>query len=126
PSSPKVLTMLYGVSDVIERSPTIELGAITSEATWPPAAFAQQPADDAPSSQVMKRTPPFWKAEEARMLGTTLPNQPSPVAIEQSCMSLHMLGVIQAKFGTVPAERSALNCVDGTTCALQRAALVRM
>src|SRR5947208_1525035 len=69
--------------------------------------------DDAPSSQVMKSTPPFWKAEEARMLGTTLPNQPSPVAIEQSCMSLHMLGVIQAKFGTVPAERSVLNCVDG-------------
>src|SRR5437762_5668775 len=98
---------------------------MTSEATRPPDAFPQQPADDAPSSQVMNSTPPFWKAEE-RMLGTTLPNQPSPVAIEQSCMSLHMLGVIQAKFGTVPAERSVLNCVNGTTCELQRAASVRM
>src|SRR5438132_10303773 len=106
--------------------PAIELGAITSEATWPPAALPQQPADDAPSSQVMKSTPPFWKAEDARMLGTTLPNQPSPVAIEQSCMSLHMLGVIHAKFGAVPAARSPLSCVNGTTCELQRAALVRM
>ena len=86
----------------------------------------QHPAADEPSSQVMNRTPPSAKAEEARIPGTTLANQASPLAIEQSCMSLHMFGVIQAKFGTVPLARSALSWVAGTTCPAQRVALVRM
>src|SRR5437868_3105211 len=99
---------------------------MTRVATWPPEALPQQPADDEPSSHVMNSTPPFLNAEEARIPGTTLASQVSPVAIEQSCMSLHILGVIQAKLGTVPAAKSVLSWVKGTTWAAQRAALVRM
>jgi hypothetical protein len=74
----------------------------------------------------MKSAPPFLNADDARIPGTTLASQRSPVETEQSCMSLHISGVIQAKSGTVAAERSAPNCVNGTTWALQRVTLVRM
>src|SRR5207245_10850064 len=99
---------------------------MTSVATWPPAALPQQPAPDEPSSHVMNRTPPSRKAEEPRIPGTTLASQASPVAIEQSCMSLHMFGVIEAKLGTVPLVRSGRSWVNGTAYAEQRGGFVRM
>ena len=61
----------------------------------PPAAFVQHPAFVLPSSHVMNSAPPLRNAAELRMAGTWLRSQVSPVAMEQSCMSLHMLGVIQ-------------------------------
>src|SRR5437762_14162753 len=100
-------------------------GAMTRVATCPPVALPQHPALDSPSSQVMNRTPPFWKAEEARIPGTTLASQASRVAIEESCMSLHIFGVIQARFGTVPFTRSVLGWVSGTAGAAQQARAVR-
>src|SRR2546421_5697132 len=89
--------------------PATPWGATTGVAPCPPAACPQQPVLEDPSPQVMKKPPPFLNAEEARMLGTTCASHASPVAIEQSCMSWHMLGVIHAKFGTVPLVRSGLS-----------------
>src|SRR2546428_4371063 len=111
---------------MLERAPAIDVGEITSVATCPPQASPQQPALLDPSSQVMKRTPPLRKAAEPVVVGTTLRNQASPVETGQSCVSLHMLGVIHTKFGTWPLLISRPNCVNGTTCAAHRAGLLRM
>src|SRR5713226_7298870 len=100
---------------MLERKPLIDLGEMTSVATCPPQVSPQQPALLEPSSQVMKRTPPLRNAAEPVIAGTTLPSHASPVETPQSCMSLHMLGVIQTKFGTWPRLMSAPNCVNGTT-----------
>src|SRR5207245_9435284 len=99
---------------------------MTSVATRPPQASPQQPALLEPSSQVMNSTPPLRNAGEPVIVGTTLRNQPSPVETPQSCMSLHMLGVIQVKFGTRPLLMSLPNWAKGTTTAAQRPALVRL
>src|SRR5438445_11517536 len=111
---------------MLERTPAIDFGEMTSVATCPPQASPQQLALLDPSSQVMKRAPPLRKAAEPRIRGTTVPSQASPVATGQSWVSLHMLGVIQTQFGTWPALMSTPNCVNGTTWAAQRAALLRM
>ena len=47
-----------------------------------------------PSSKVMNSAPFCCQAGEARIFGTSLRSQLSPVLTEQSCMSLHMFGVI--------------------------------
>src|ERR1700730_1896971 len=107
-----------------ERKPLIVRGEMTSVATCPPQLSLQQPALVDPSSHVMKSTPPLRNAAEPVIVGTTLRNQASPAASPQSCVSLHMLGVIQTKFGTGPALMSPPNCVNGTTCAAQRAGLL--
>src|SRR5437867_12260273 len=125
-ASSMVRSRLYCVSLIVDRTAATPFEAMTSVATWPPAALPQQPAPDEPSSHVMNKTPPSRKAEEPRIPGTTLASQASPVATEQSCMSLHMFGVIQAKLGTVPLVRSARSWVNGTTCAAQRVAFVRI
>src|SRR5437879_1142288 len=111
---------------MLERAPGIDFGEMTSVATWPPQASPQQPALLEPSSQVMKRAPPLRKAGEAVIRGTMLPSHASPVATGQSWVSLHMLGVIQTKFGTWPVLRSTPNWVNGTTWAAHRAGLLRM
>src|SRR3989442_15032494 len=109
-----------------EGPPATDFGEITSVATCPPHASPQHPALLDPSSQVMKRTPPLRKAAEAVIRGTTVPSQASPVETGQSWVSLHMLGVIHTKLGTWPLLMSTPNCVKGTTCAAQRAGLLRM
>src|SRR5207302_5331828 len=101
-------------------------GEMTRVGTCPPQLSPQQPALLEPSSQVMNSAPPFRNAADPVMVGTTLRNQASPVATLQSCMSLHMLGVIHTKFGTWPLFMSPENWLKGTTCAAQRAALLRM
>src|SRR2546421_13065789 len=101
-------------------------GEMTRVATRPPQESPQQPALLEPSSQVMNSTPPFRNAADAVIVGTTLRNQLSPVETAQSCISLHMLGVIQTRFGTWPLRISPENWVKGTTCAAQRAAFVRI
>src|SRR6266851_2167428 len=104
----------------------MDLGEMTRVATCPPQASPQQLALLDPSSQVMKRTPPLRNAAEPVIRGTTLRSHASPVATGQSWVSLHMLGVIQTKFGTCPVLTSTPNCVNGTTWAAQRAGLLRM
>src|SRR6266568_7785957 len=111
---------------MLEWAPAIDFGEMTSVATCPPQASPQQLASLDPSSQVMKRTPPLRKAAEPMIRGTTLASQVSPVETGQSCVSLHMLGVIQTKFGTRPVLMSTPNWVNGTTWAAHRAALLRM
>src|ERR1700724_4434058 len=99
---------------------------MTSVATCPPQASPQQPALLDPSSQVMKSTPPLRNAADPVIGGTTLCNHASPVETGQSWVSLHMLGVTHTKFATSPLLMSTPNWVNGTTCAAQRAALLRM
>src|ERR1700687_4284846 len=99
---------------------------MTSVATWPPQASAQQLALLDPSSQVMKRTPPLRKADELMIRGTTVPRHASPVATGQSWVSLHMLGVIHTKFGAWPLLMSSPNWVQGTTWGRHRPGLLRL
>src|ERR1700737_64626 len=109
-----------------ERKPLIDLAEMTSVATWPPQASAQQLALLDPSSQAMKRTPPLRNAAELVIRGTTVPSHASPVETGQSWVSLHMLGVIHTKFGTWPLLMSDPNWVKGTTCVTHRPGLLRM
>src|ERR1043166_8299276 len=67
-----------------------------------------------PSSQVTKSTPPCFHAAELRITGTVFASHASAVAVEQSCPSWHISGVIQTNRGTVPFI-SAAKCVKGTT-----------
>jgi hypothetical protein len=55
----------------------------------------------------------FWRVNAVlpNILGTSVFSQLSPVVIEQSCMSLHRFGVMNAKLGAVPAARSVASCV---------------
>src|ERR1700730_9632007 len=109
-----------------ERKPLIVRGEMTSVATCPPQLSLQQPALVDPSSHVMKSTPPLRNAAEPVIVGTTLRNQASHAASPQSCVAWHMLGVTQAKFAAGRELMSQPNCVNGTTCAAQRAGLLRM
>jgi hypothetical protein len=47
--------------------------------------------------------------------GTTALSQPSPVPIEQSCISEQRFGVIHTKFARRPAARSVVKLANGTT-----------
>src|SRR3954467_15451968 len=98
---------------------------MTSVTICPPAARVQHPALVLPSSKVINRTPFCCQAGDARILPTQVFSHASPVLTEQSCMSLHMFGVIQVNAGTVLFLRSVSSCVSGTIL-LQRAVLVRM
>jgi len=53
---------------------------------------------------MMKRTPPARQARDPVMRGTVLLSQRSPVSRLQSWVSLQRLGVIQARFGVLPAR----------------------
>src|SRR5438477_12370339 len=96
---------------------------MTSVATRPPQESLQQPALLEPSSQVINSAPPLRNAAEAVIVGTTLRNQPSPVDTAQSCMSLHMLGVIQTRLGTWPLLMSAPYWLNVSTCTSNRVEL---
>jgi hypothetical protein len=73
------------------------------------------------SSQTTTRRE-FWrvKAVLPNIFGTSFFSHVSPVAIEQSCMSLQMFGVMNAKLGAFPAPRSVASCVYGTIWLRQR------
>ena len=51
------------------------------------------------------------KAVLPKIFGTSFLSHVSPVATEQSCMSLQRFGVMKAKLGAVPAARSVDSCV---------------
>jgi len=100
-------------------------GEMTSVTIWPPAAKVQHPALVLPSSKVMNKTPFCCQAGDARILPTQIFSHVSPVLTEQSCILLHMFGVIHVYSGTVLFLRSVSSCVSGTIL-LQRAVFVRM
>src|SRR5436853_6794650 len=102
--------------------PSCELTIVT----WrPSAARLKHTAFVLPSSKVINRTPFCCQAGDARILPTQVFSQVSPVLTEQSCISLHMFGVIHVYSGTASFLRSVSSCVSGTIL-LQRAVFLRM
>src|SRR6266581_499069 len=87
------------------------------------------PSPPSPSSQVMKRAPPFRYAAEFRILGTSFESHVSPCltgsfrGAHESCMSSHRLGVMNTYCATVLLVKSVANSVEGRTCAMQNAEL---
>jgi len=68
------------------------------------------------SSSHVTTSSDFWRVNAVlpNIFGTSAFSQLSPVVIEQSCMSLHRLGVMKEKLGATPPARSVDSCVYGT------------
>src|SRR6478672_13749818 len=92
-----------------DRYPALTPGPMTRVATLPPP-----PRLVDPSSHVMKTTLPVMA--EVRMIRGRKPrSHASPLAIEQSCIELHMFGTISSKFAA-----HGLKCLKSRMSAQRR------
>src|SRR3954463_8559465 len=100
---------------MVDLYPCFTFGPTTTAATCPPPC---EVSDVAASSNTIIRmpSPPVWNGAVESSGAMFVFNQVSAVASEQSCASLHLLGMTNEKSGNCPFARSVLNWLKDTRC----------